>query len=87
MSGVTVGAMVCWRSVASARSDSKTWVRASAWASIRATVVSTERSSGVKATGWGKATIQVPMVRPPAMSGRYAQAARWKAATGGHACG
>ncbi len=87
MSGCTVGIMLRWRPSVSSRRDSWSPARASAWASIRATVVSTERSSGVKATGVPKAAIQAPTVRPALTRGRKAQDARWKAAASGQVAG
>ncbi len=51
ISGPSDGSMERWRPSVSSRADSAAPARDSAWASIRATVVRTARSSGVNATG------------------------------------
>jgi hypothetical protein len=51
MSGPSVGIIERWSPSVSSRWVSAAPARDSAWASIRATVVSTDRSSGVNRTG------------------------------------
>ena len=87
ISGPSVGIIERCRPSVSSRSDSATPARDRAWASIRATVVSTERSSGVKATGCAKAAIQAPIVRPATISGRNAQDWRPKRWASGQVAG
>lgn len=71
----------------SSRSVSAAPARERAWASMRATVVSTERSSGVKVTGWVKPAIHAPIVRPATVSGRNAQDCRPNCSASGQAVG
>ncbi len=85
--GPSDGIIDRWSPVVSSRSDSATPARWSAWASIRATVVSTDRSSGEKDTGCLNAAIQAPMVRPATISGRKAQEARPKCWASGQVAG
>jgi hypothetical protein len=76
MSGLAAGSIERWRPSDSSRSVSWRAARDSAWASIRAIVVSTERSSGENVTGCAKPAIHAPMVRPATISGRKAQERR-----------
>ncbi|GAA3093094.1 hypothetical protein GCM10020254_42660 [Streptomyces goshikiensis] len=87
MSGPSCGIIDRWRPVVSSRSDSATPARWRAWASIRATVVSTERSSGEKVTGCLNAAIQAPRVRPATISGRNAREPRPKPWASGQVAG
>lgn len=87
ISGPSCGIIDRCRPVVSSRSDSATTARWSACASIRATVVRTDRSSGEKDAGCLNAAIQAPMVRPATISGRKAQETRSKRRASGQAAG
>lgn len=54
---------------------------------MRATVVSTERSSGVKVTGYLKAASHAPIVWPVTASGRKAQDSRPNPSASGQVAG
>lgn len=85
--GPSVGIIERWRPSVSSRSVSAATARERACASMRATVVRTERSSGVKVTGYVKAAIHAPMVRPATVSGRNAQDWRPKCWASGQEAG
>ncbi len=87
MSGPREGIIERWSPSESSRSVSATPALVSAWASIRATVVSTDRSSGEKDTGCRNPAIQVPMVRPAVTRGRKAQERRPNRRASGHVAG
>lgn len=87
ISGPRVGIIDRWSPCDSSRSVSASPARARAWASIRATVVSTERSSGENDTGCRNPAIQAPIVRPDTISGRKAQERRPKRLASGQVAG
>ena len=85
--GPSVGIIERWSPSVSSRSVSAVPARERACASMRATVVRTERSSGVKETGYVKAAIQAPMVLPATVRGRNAQDCRPKCCASGQEAG
>ncbi|SCE55877.1 hypothetical protein GA0115253_1070219 [Streptomyces sp. Termitarium-T10T-6] len=87
ISGPRVGIIERWSPSDSSRSVSATPARARAWASIRATVESTARSSGENPTGCWNPAIQAPIVRPDETSGRKAQDCRPKRRASGQVAG
>lgn len=87
ISGPRVGIIERWSPSDSSRSVSATPARARAWASMRATVESTARSSGEKATGFRNPAIQAPIVRPEDTRGRKAQDCRSKRRASGQVAG
>ncbi|RPK62478.1 hypothetical protein EES43_13740 [Streptomyces sp. ADI96-02] len=87
MSGPRLGIIERWSPSDSSRSVSAAPALASAWASIRATVESTARSSGENPTGCRKPAIQAPITRPEETSGRKAQDRRPKRRASGQVVG
>lgn len=87
IAGPSTGIIARCRPSDSSRSDSATPALASACASMRATVVSTDRSSGVNPTRYVKAAIHAPIVRPATISGRNAHDSRRKRCASGHVAG